>query len=370
MKLPSPIEFNFKDCVIAGDECWLITPKDMATKWTNENSRFRSCVVRKDDNFVISQGFGKFTNFGEQPAFQPWDKSWAIEARHKLDGSLLIVSFYRYTLITRTRGTVDASQLPNGSELEVLKSKYPMVFNEDEINHAYSYLYEWTTPTNVIVLREHNEPTLTLIGIVNNETGAYLPNSYLDWYAQTINVNRPEKFEYATVEDCILDVDAWRGKEGVVLYSPDGQTLKKIKASEYCQLHKIATGIKTIKNVMDMFIASPRFTTYQDFYNYVETMFDFEIAEKIKDDISKIIEAYNVYLKKLDELKKHVKELSYHETRRDQALDITTKYSDWRRSAAFSLLDDRKFADTFESAVLHHELEKIIDQYAKDQKVS
>jgi len=333
----------------------------MSTKWSNENSRFRSCVVRKDDNFVISQGFGKFTNFGEQPAFQPWDKSWKIEARHKIDGSLLIVSVYKNTPIIRTRGTVDASQLSNGGELKVLKSKYPSVFNEDKMNHSYSYLYEWTTPTNIIVLREHNEPTLTLIGVVDNETGLYWRNEDLDQYAQIIDVNRPEKFEYTTVEDCILDVDAWRGKEGVVLYSPDGQTLKKIKASEYCQLHKITTGIRTIKNVMDMFIASSRFTTYQDFYDYVETMFDFEIAEKIKDDISKIIEAYNVYLKKLDELKKHVNKLSYHETRRDQALDITTKYSDWRRSAAFSLLDNRKFTDTFESAVLHYELEKIIN---------
>jgi len=333
----------------------------MSTKWSNENSRFRSCIVRKDDNFVISQGFGKFTNFGEQPAFQPWDKSWKIEARHKIDGSLLIVSVYKNTPIIRTRGTVDASQLSNGGELKVLKSKYPSVFNEDKMNHSYSYLYEWTTPTNIIVLREHNEPTLTLIGVVDNETGLYWRNEDLDQYAQIIDVNRPEKFEYTTVEDCILDVDAWRGKEGVVLYSPDGQTLKKIKASEYCQLHKITTGIRTIKNVMDMFIASSRFTTYQDFYDYVETMFDFEIAEKIKDDISKIIEAYNVYLKKLDELKKHVNKLSYHETRRDQALDITTKYSDWRRSAAFSLLDNRKFTDTFESAVLHYELEKIIN---------
>jgi hypothetical protein len=26
MNLPDREDFNFKDCVIAGDECWLITP--------------------------------------------------------------------------------------------------------------------------------------------------------------------------------------------------------------------------------------------------------------------------------------------------------------------------------------------------------
>jgi hypothetical protein len=86
MKLPTTEEFQYKDCVIAGDDCWLITPNHIGCKWTDENARFRSCIVRKSDNFVVSQGFGKFTNFSEQPDFQPWDKSWKFEARHKLDG--------------------------------------------------------------------------------------------------------------------------------------------------------------------------------------------------------------------------------------------------------------------------------------------
>jgi hypothetical protein len=72
MKLPTTEEFTFKDCVIAGDDCWLITPNHIGVKWTDENARFRSCIVRKSDNFVVSQGFGKFTNFSEQPDFQPW----------------------------------------------------------------------------------------------------------------------------------------------------------------------------------------------------------------------------------------------------------------------------------------------------------
>jgi hypothetical protein len=57
MNLPDREDFNFKDCVIARDECWLITPKDMSVKWTDEIARFRSCIVRKSDNFVVSQGF-------------------------------------------------------------------------------------------------------------------------------------------------------------------------------------------------------------------------------------------------------------------------------------------------------------------------
>lgn len=86
MKLPDPNQFHFKECTIAGDECYLIHPKDMATDWTDENSRFRSCIVRKSDNLVVSQGFRKFVNLGEKPAFETWNFGNKFEARRKLDG--------------------------------------------------------------------------------------------------------------------------------------------------------------------------------------------------------------------------------------------------------------------------------------------
>lgn len=359
MQLPLKEEFNFKDCVIAGDECWLITPKDMSVKWFDDNARFRSCIIRQSDHHVVSQGFGKFTNFGERPEFQPWDTSWQFEARHKLDGSLLIVSKYKGELIVRTRGTVDARNMPNGHEIDELIAKYPKAFDLGEYETSiYSLLYEWTTPSNIVVIREHDTPTLTLIGMVNNETGYYVDQRALDVYGFHMSVNRPKKYHYNTIEECILDVDAWKGKEGVVLYSPDGQTLKKIKASEYCELHKLATGIKTTSQVMDLFIASPRFNTVEDFYNYVKNTLDYEIAEKIKDDIETVVRAYCNYNYKLNRLLAAVEELIHCESRKEQAMVITSRYSDWRRSFAFTLLDKRNIDDNMESKALHYELEE------------
>jgi hypothetical protein len=196
MILPDPEQFNFKDVTVAGDDCWLITPKDMATKWTDDNARFRSCVVRKSDNFVVSQGFSKFTNFGEKPDFQPWDNSWKIEAIHKIDGSLLIVSKYKGELIIRTRGTADARQLPNGHEIDLLMEKYPKAFDNCFINsEKITLLMEWSTPTNIIVLREFDEPTLSLVGMVENSYGLYEPQYIVDATAKVLNLNRPQKYE-------------------------------------------------------------------------------------------------------------------------------------------------------------------------------
>jgi hypothetical protein len=344
IKLPDPENFRYLDCFIGGDECWLITPLDMATKWDDDNARFRSCVVRKSDNFVVSQGFGKFTNFGERPDFQPWDNSWKIEARHKIDGSLLIVSKYKGELIVRTRGTVDARQLGNGHEIDLIIQKYPHAFDNLWLDRGHTILYEWTTPTNIIVLREHDIPTITLVGAVRTQDCKYLSQSYLDSYAETICVNRPEKYEYNSIEACILDVSAWRGKEGVVLYSPDGQTLKKIKADEYCELHKLATGIKGVKQVLDVFMTSPKFTKSEEFYNYIETTLDFEIAEKCEEYIKEICEAYcNVLdkIKKADNLVEGLRGL----TRKEQAIDIQQHYSDWRVGYCFSALDGKEMDD-------------------------
>jgi hypothetical protein len=365
MNLPDREDFNFKDCVIARDECWLITPKDMSTKWTDEIARFRSCIVRKSDNFVVSQGFGKFTNFGERPDFQPWDSSWKFEARHKLDGSLLIVSKYKNELICRTRGTTDARQLDNGHEIDLLIKKYNLLrlFNINiEKNGEYSFLFEWTTPNNVIVLREHNEPTLTLLGIVDNATGRYSPQEFVDIHADYLEISRPQKYEYNSVEECILDVDAWEGKEGVVLYSPDGQTLKKIKASLYCELHKLATGIKTIKQVMELFLASPKFTSGDEFYRYVETALDYEIAEKIKPEIETVVQAYCTYKDKLNRLVDVVNDLSYCDSRKEQALVITTRYDDWRTGHAFLMLDNREITDKILSNAVFQELEDLTNK--------
>jgi hypothetical protein len=361
MKLPNPEQFNFKECMIAGDECWLITPLDMATKWFDDNARFRSCIVRKSDNFVVSQGFGKFTNFGERPDFQPWDNSWKIEARHKLDGSLLIVSKYKGELIIRTRGTVNARQLDNGHEIDLLIKKYDRfpkggAFDIDFLDRGYSLLYEWTTPNNIIVLREHDEPTLTLVGMVNNSTCEYASQYLLDTISEYVGVNRPQKYEYNSVEECILDVAAWRGKEGVVLYSPDGQTLKKIKADEYCELHKLATGIKGIKQVLDVFMASPKFVNEYEFYSYIENTLDFEIAEKCKDFIEETCEAYRNVLDKIKKADNVVEGLRGL-TRKEQAIDIQQHYDDWRKGYAFSKLDGKEMDDK----TLRKAIEKELD---------
>ena len=297
ISLPSPEEFNFKDVTIAGDECVLITPKDMGVEWTEDNKIFRSSIWRKSDMHPVSLGFKKFCNMGETPAFEPIEGYSDLEFLVKKDGSLLIVSKYKGELIVRTRGTIDASQLPNGHEIEFLKKKYPDVFDNFWLDsERYSLLFEWTTPTNRIVLKESEEPTLWLIGIVSHRADSfdirkpynYFTQEELDIQANFLRVSRPERYtlNLQNVAEYLKDNTSI---EGVVIYANGGQILKKAKTPRYLYMHKVFTGIKTVDHLFDLFVdyGQPQ---RENFEALLATNFDWELVVALK---SLMDELYN-----------------------------------------------------------------------------
>jgi hypothetical protein len=310
ISLPSSDQFNIKDCVIAGDECVLVTPKDMGVEWNEENKYFRSSIWRKSDMHLVSAGFKKFTNLGEQPAFEPIDGYTDLEFVRKLDGSLLIVSQYKGQLIVRTRGTIDATQLANGHEIELLKKKYPKAFSNIWLDSEYhTLLFEWTTPSNRIVLKESEEPCLWLIGIVCHKPEVMDPSKYvlkystsntlkeayhyftqfeLDQQASYLGVPRPERFELnlENVTEYLKDKDSI---EGVVIYSNQGQTLKKVKTPRYLYMHKVFTGIKTVDHLFDLFVEYGE-PNRDQFEQKLANNFDWELVTALKlllDDLYK-----------------------------------------------------------------------------------
>lgn len=346
MKLPNPEHFNFKDCVIRDNECFLIYPKYSDVGWAPDNLHFRSVIVRKSDNTVISRGFPKFFNINQSPDVNIFpDGPFQTYTKH--DGSLLILSYYKDEVIARTRNSISVESMANGSEIEYLKAKYKKLWNTVlPNNQEYSILCEWQTKSNVIVIDEVDEPTLTLIGAIHNQSGKLVAQNELDLIASAWGLTRPKKHSYNSLSECLEDVKMWEGQEGVVCYSEDGQHLLKIKSDWYLLRHKLCTGIKNINHVVDLFMDSERFTRFDDFYNFVNSTMGYEVAEKIKEDMLKIVEAYNKTLEQYDKVKKVVDKVrgdSY--SRKDQAQEITSHYNDWRTSAGFSHLDNKPLDD-------------------------
>jgi len=368
--LPDPKFFNFKDCVIAGDECVLVTPKDMGVEWTDDNKIFRSSIWRKSDMHLVSAGFKKFTNLGEQPEFEPIDGHTDLEFVRKLDGSLLIVSQYKGQLIVRTRGTIDATQLANGHEIATLKEKYPKVFDNFWLkSENYTLLFEWTTPTNRIVLKESEDPALWLIGIVTHKevdadpfmmfmgvvhtSYTYFTQSQLDEQATYLDVPRPERFELnlANVSEYLKDKDSI---EGVVIYSNRGQTLKKVKTPRYLYLHRVFTGVKTVDHLFDLYVeygCTPR----ENFETLLATNFDWELVTALEPLLDELYLKMNKINLEINRLKVYFTKPDFVELDRKGKAQKILEYFPECAWIGFSILDGKqlnphKLWDTFTSS--------------------
>ena len=359
MKLPDPEQFKFKSCTIGGDDCWLIVPQSMGTVWNDENSRFRSCIVRKSDNKVVSQLFKKFVDLGVTPEFQPWgetDNFKRFTAVEKKDGSLLGFSVHNGELIHRTRGLPNAETLPNGHEIPFLINKYPKLVEWVKSNPDVTVLCEWQTKNNIIVCDEVCEPTLTLIGVITNDTAQYYKQKKLDLIAQEIFLPRPLTHFYNHIIDAANDVFLWEHSEGIVVYSEDGQTLKRLKSDWYKRLHKICTGNRNVSSVLDIFFSGGKPDNYQDFHNFIKTTTHQVVADKCDDQIRLIIPAYNEALAKIKKVKDFIGTIENGFSRKEQALQIQKHWKDWRAAWAFLALNKQELNDKILRKAIESEL--------------
>lgn len=217
-------QFMIHQHVVNGEIVHLVQPQYIGVRFTQQNKIFRSSLWDSDGN-LISGAFYKFPNWGENPENFPVPVSlkdtnivekidgsvliWLahlgallsvarrarpmIKCANRIStgGSLLIVSKWKNNYIFRTRGTVDATKLANGHELEIFKQKYGEFFNgipfssEWEANRAkypslfqfppyestwpFSFLFEWVSPTQKIVLNYGDSPEWYLVGGVYHD---------------------------------------------------------------------------------------------------------------------------------------------------------------------------------------------------------
>jgi len=337
--------FMSHDHFINGEVVTLIQPKNIGVKWRQDNKHLRSSVWNYEGE-LISAGFPKFTNFGENPEHFPVPQSLKnCTVVEKLDGSLLIVSKYKGQLILRTRGTVDAFTMDNGHELEIFKtifSKYEKLWNSHDDTWDFSLLFEWVSPINKIVLSYGDSPDWYLVGIVNHDNYRLESQDFLDEFAKVINVKRPATYTFSDVNDLLENVEQWKGKEGVVIYSQDGQMLHKVKGAWYLALHHMKSELSSTEKVMDVWLEQ-KMPDYNSFYNYISTTFDFELAEQIRGTISNLCDGRKEVDKIIDHMRGFINSKVRHLTsRKEQALTILNSYGETNRSGyLFKILDNK-----------------------------
>lgn len=335
-------QFMVHEHSLNGEIVYLIQPQHIGTKWTQDNKHMRSVVVNYAGE-VISAGFPKFTNWGENPDHFPVPNSLKhCTVVEKLDGSLLIVSKYNGQYILRTRGTVDASTMANGHELEIFKNTILSKLADNNDTWDYSVLFEWLSPINKIVLNYGDEPSWRLIGFINHINYSLAQQDMLDAMAKKYGFDRPPTYTFSSVEDLLKDVDQWRGKEGVVVYSKNDQMLHKVKGAWYLALHHMKSELSNIEKVIDVWLEQGM-PDYQTFYNYIFTTFDYELAEQCRGMISRICDAK----KEVDLIVSGMNEfvnnrLKTLPTRKLQAEQVISAYGNTNRASfLFKILDNR-----------------------------
>jgi len=325
----------------------LVQPQHIGAKWDHDNKIFRSSLWDSNGE-LISAGFYKFTNWGESPDVFPLPNSLKNSTIvEKIDGSLLIVSKWKGKYILRTRGTVDATQLENGHELEIFKQTIlPNIINNDNTWNV-SYLFEWVSPTQKIILNYGDQPDWYLVGVVKHNDYSLVPQSELDEYASYNFMKRPTTYTFTTIEDLLLNVDQWKDKEGVCVYSDGGQSIHKIKSTWYLTLHHMKSELASFDKVIDVWFNFGK-PTYTEFYDKVSTQFDHELATQIRGDISRICDGWKEVLKIEEGMVNFVKnELSKYPTRKLQAVVTFQSYGKGtnRSSYVFKLLDGKTLSD-------------------------
>lgn len=358
-KFPSEEEFVIRDYVISNTPVKLVFPKEIGIKWNEENKVFRSSIWTEDGE-LVSASWKKFTNLGEQPDFEPLDIDGDLEYIQKIDGSLLCISMFKGTLIARTRGTVDASVLENGHELEFLKEKYPFLFENDLLKtEQYSILTEWYSPKNIIVEKEADEPTLWLTGIVKHSDYSYLPQEEVDFFAKVCGLERPKRYKFNTISEMTEGVKIWEKGEGVVIYGNDGQILKKVKSDRYLYLHRLKSHITSKNNLVEFYVDKGT-PNYEDFFEIISNELDFEVAKSFEKELKEVCDAGEKVKKFLDNALDFVHDIRKVETRKEQAEFITRNYRE-KAGIVFSILDNKE--------IPNKQMEKLILENYESQRI-
>lgn len=342
-------QFNLKEGYIAGDKCFLVTPKNISLKFTQSTKIFRSSIWREDGE-LINAGLPKFYDWSiNQEEFPLPTNISNCKFLSKVDGSLLCVGMYKGELILRTRNVFTAELMPNSSELQIFKSEIlPKLqqninyFFGDEKTWGITYLFEWTSPNNIIVIKDDDKPKFYLIGAINLSNYHLWPQDELDKFAQELELLRPKSYNFNSFNQLIDDVTKWEGLEGVVVYSNSGQSLHRLKSDWYKTRHRFID-IASLEHTIDLFLEQncPNYCTFKD--NIIKN-FDIFVWEKVKSFVSQICDGYKEVLRILDSFENCVK-IHEGKTRKEFALAVLSAYGKTNRASFVFQMKDKGCLD-------------------------
>ena len=364
-------QFMVHPHIVDGQMIHLIQPQHIGCKWTQANKHLRSSVWDNDGN-LISAGLPKFTNWGENPEHFPVPTSLKnTNVVEKIDGSLLIVSKWRGRHILRTRGTVDAHKLDNGHELTLFEQNIlPLLESNFDCpipggNTGISFLFEWVSPVQRIILNYGDSPDWYLVGIVLHDTYQLMSQKFLDEFAASKGIKRPASYTFPDVPSLMAAVEQWKGKEGVVIYSDHDQMPHKAKGFWYLALHRMKEALASFDKVVDVWSEQGE-PSYTDFEAFITNQFDYELWQQVRGEASRICDAAKDVQQIVNGMQKYVDgtllpigDPKDKKVRGQQARQVVASYGITNRANfVFKLLDGKPLEADDRKKLLYQVLKK------------
>jgi T4 RnlA family RNA ligase len=198
----------------------------------------RGIILDREDNWkVVARPFDRFFNWGETVSGCEFDFS-SMVAQEKIDGSLIILYYYRGSWNVATKGSPDAGGSV-GKEPFTFEELFWNIFNSDPVYNLdprNTYLFELTSRYNRVVTNQiDNDGKITLIGIRDNETGSeFWSVLYNDLFSVV------KQFDLNTIDDVLTaskELDPSK-QEGFVLVDKNFNRIK-VKSEKYVLIHHL-----------------------------------------------------------------------------------------------------------------------------------
>ena len=186
-------------------------------KWSSEMLIARGLVV-DEYGTIIGRPIPKFFN-----DYEITPPNGDFEVTEKMDGSLIIMSFYRGDVIFSTRGSFTSQQAVKAKEI------YGKKYSHIEIDVEFTYCFEVIYPQNRIVVDYGGEEDLILLEKINTKTGEEVDD---------VCFRQVEKYDLTYSEMKAMDLE---NKEGFVVRFLKDNFRMKVKFETYIFLHKNKT---------------------------------------------------------------------------------------------------------------------------------
>lgn len=215
----------------------------------------RGLVLDSSTGELIARGFRRFFNWGECP--EEMEKfNWAdCYCNTKEDGSFILVYFWNESWHINSRASFGDAEV-NDSGYTWRELFLETGVNPEELNPAYSYVFELCSPYNQVV-RQYYRPLAFLLAVFEGEDE--LSQDYVDFIAEQTGLTRPNVHNFSSIHEVekFIRHQAQNDKtfEGLVVCDCHG-TRFKVKSESYLALSRLNNNgnIVSPKNIIPLIL--------------------------------------------------------------------------------------------------------------------